>query len=143
MSTLYGAISASATALDVERTRIEVAVSNMANAESTRSADGQPYRRRDVMLASQPAQTFEDALGHAGAVGVRVAGIVQDQTPFRRRYEPSHPDADAEGFVMLPNVDGEQEMVDMLGAARAYQANIAAIGMIREMVAKSLDLGRG
>ena len=143
MSTLYGAISASATALDVERTRIEVAVSNMANAESTRSADGQPYRRRDVMLASQPAQTFEDALGHAGAVGVRVAGIVQDQTPFRRRYEPSHPDADGEGFVMLPNVDGEQEMVDMLGAARAYQANIAAIGMIREMVAKSLELGRG
>jgi len=143
MSTLYGAISASATALDVERTRIEVAVSNMANAESTRSTDGQPYRRRDVMLASQPAQTFEDALGHAGAVGVRVAGIVQDQTPFRRRYEPSHPDADAEGFVMLPNVDGEQEMVDMLGAARAYQANIAAIGMIREMVAKSLELGRG
>ena len=143
MSTLYGAISASETALDVERTRIEVAVSNMANAESTRSADGQPYRRRDVMLASQPAQTFEDALGHAGAIGVRVAGIVQDQTPFRRRYEPSHPDADAEGFVMLPNVDGEQEMVDMLGAARAYQANIAAIGMIREMVAKSLELGRG
>jgi len=143
MSTLYGAISASATALDVERTRIEVAVSNMANAESTRSTDGQPYRRRDVMLASQPAQTFEDALGHAGAVGVRVAGIVQDQTPFRRRYEPSHPDADAEGFVMLPNVDGEQEMVDMLGAARAYQANIAAIGMIREMMAKSLELGRG
>ena len=143
MSTLYGAISASATALDVERTRIEVAVSNMANAESTRSADGKPYRRRDVMLASESAQTFEDALGHAGAIGVRVAGIVQDQTPFRRRYEPSHPDADAEGFVMLPNVDGEQEMVDMLGAARAYQANIAAIGMIREMVAKSLELGRG
>ena len=143
MSTLYGAISASATALDVERTRIEVAVSNMANAESTRSADGQPYRRRDVMLASEPTQTFEDALGHAGAVGVRVAGIVQDQAPFRRRYEPSHPDADAEGFVMLPNVDGEQEMVDMMGAARAYQANIAAIGMIREMVAKSLELGRG
>jgi flagellar basal-body rod protein FlgC len=143
MSTLYGAISASATALDVERTRIEVAVSNMANAESTRSADGQPYRRRDVMLASESTQTFEDALGHAGAVGVRVAGIVQDQTPFRRRYEPSHPDADGEGFVMLPNVDAEQEMVDMLGAARAYQANIAAISMIREMVAKSLDLGRG
>ena len=143
MSTLYGAVSASATALDVERTRIEVAVSNMANAESTRSTDGQPYRRRDVLLASQPGKTFEAALGEAGAVGVRVAGIVQDQTPFRRRYEPSHPDADAEGFVMLPNVDAEQEMVDMLGAARAYQANIAAIGMIREMVAKSLELGRG
>jgi flagellar basal-body rod protein FlgC len=142
MSTLYGAITASATALDAERARIEVAVSNMANAESTRSTDGQPYRRRDVMLAAQPAQTFESALGDAGAIGVRVAGIVQDQMPFRRRYEPSHPDADADGFVSLPNVDAEQEMVDMIGAARAYQANIAAIGMIREMVAKSLELGR-
>jgi flagellar basal-body rod protein FlgC len=142
MSTLAGAIRASATALDAERTRIEVAVSNMANAESTRSIDGQPYRRRDVMLASQPAQTFEAALGQAGAVGVRVAGIVQDQTPFRRRYEPSHPDADGEGYVSLPNVDAEQEMVDMLGATRAYQANLAAIGMIKEMVAKSLELGK-
>jgi len=142
MSTLAGAIRASATALDAERTRIEVAVSNMANAESTRSTDGQPYRRRDVMLAAQPAQTFEAALGQAGAVGVRVAGIVQDQTAFRRRYEPSHPDADAEGYVSLPNVDAEQEMVDMLGATRAYQANLAAIGMIKEMVAKSLELGK-
>jgi flagellar basal-body rod protein FlgC len=143
MSTLAGAIRASATALDAERTRIEVAVSNMANAESTRSTGGQPYRRRDVMLASQPAQTFEAALGQAGAVGVSVAGIVQDQTPFRRRYEPSHPDADADGYVSLPNVDAEQEMVDMLGATRAYQANIAAIGMIKEMVSKSLELGKG
>ena len=142
MSTLAGAIRASATALDAERTRIEVAVSNMANAESTRSTDGQPYRRRDVMLAAQPAQTFEAALGQTGAVGVRVAGIVQDQTAFRRRYEPSHPDADAEGYVSLPNVDAEQEMVDMLGATRAYQANLAAIGMIKEMVAKSLELGK-
>jgi len=142
MSTLYGAISASASALNAERTRIEVAVSNMANAESTRSADGGPYRRRDVLLAADPAQNFDNALGEAGAVGVRVAGVAQDQSAFRRRYEPSHPDADADGFVSLPNVDASQEMVDMLGAARAYQANIAAISMIREMVSKALDLGR-
>jgi flagellar basal-body rod protein FlgC len=144
MSTLSGAIGASATALNAERTRIEVAVSNMANAESTRSADGGPYRRRDVMLAAD-APTFDSALGDAsgaGAVGVKVTGIVQDQTAFRRRYEPSHPDADADGFVSLPNVDASQEMVDMLGAARAYQANIAAISMIRDMVAKALELGR-
>lgn len=142
MSTLSGAISASATALNAERTRIEVAVSNMANAESTRSAEGGPYRRRDVMLASDPGQDFDAALGHAGVVGVRVAGVVEDQTPFRRRYEPSHPDADADGFVSLPNVDPSQEMVDMVGAARAYQANIAAITMIRDMVSKSLELGK-
>ena len=143
MSSLSAAVSAAASALNVERTRIEVAVSNIANAESTRGADGQPYRRRDVVLASQPMGKFDDVLGTAGgATGVKVAAVVQDQTPFRKRFEPSHPDADADGFVSLPNVDAPQEMVDMLGAARAYQANLAAIGLIREMVSKALELGR-
>lgn len=142
MSSLSAAISAAASALSVERTRIEVAVSNIANAESTRGADGQPYRRRDVVLASDPVTTFDAALGEARAMGVKVAAVVQDQGAFRRQYEPSHPDADADGFVSLPNVDAPQEMVDMLGAARAYQANLAAIGLIREMVAKALELGR-
>jgi flagellar basal-body rod protein FlgC len=142
MSTLHAAISASASALTAERTRIEVAVSNMANAESTRSANGEPYRRRDVILTSDPVNTFDGALGQASALGVKVADVVADQSEFRRRYEPSHPDADAAGFVSLPNVDQPQEMVDMLGAARAYQANLAAIGMIRDLIAKSLELGR-
>jgi flagellar basal-body rod protein FlgC len=139
---LHNAITASASALNAERTRIEVAVSNMANAESTQSADGGPYRRRDVLLAADPVQGFDAELGRANAIGVRVTGIAQDQTGFRRRYEPSHPDADADGFVQLPNVDASQEMVDMVGAARAYHANIAAIGMIRDVVAKSLELGK-
>jgi flagellar basal-body rod protein FlgC len=142
MSTLNAAISASASALNVERTRIEVAVSNIANADSTRSANGEPYRRRDVVLTSEPMNTFDGALGNAAATGVKVAAIVTDQSEFRRRYEPSHPDADAEGFVSLPNVDQPQEMVDMLSAARAYQANLAAIGMIRDLIAKALELGR-
>ena len=142
MSTLSAAVSASASALAVERARIEVAVSNIANAESTRGSDGQPYRRRDVMLSEAPVVSFDRVLGQASATGVKVTGIVQDQAPYRRRYEPSHPDADAEGFVSLPNVDTSTEMVDMLGAARAYQANLAAIGVIREMVAKALELGR-
>lgn len=141
MSTLNAAISASASALNAEKKRIEVAVSNLANQESTRTADGQPYRRRDVVLAADD-RAFDAALGRAGATGVRVASVVEDQAPFRRRYEPSHPDADADGFVALPNVDAPQEMVDMLGAARAYQANLAAISMIRDMVAKALELGR-
>ena len=142
MSTLNAAISASASALAAERTRIEVAVSNMANADSTRSGDGEPYRRRDVVLATDPVKSFDSSLGQATAVGVRVAGVVSDASEFRRRYEPSHPDADAEGFVSLPNVDQPQEMVDMLSAARAYQANLAAIGMIRDLIAKALELGR-
>ena len=142
MPSLYAAIAASATALTVERTRIEVAVSNIANAESTRGADGQPYRRRDVLLEPEEISSFDSVLGQASAIGVKVSAVVQDQSEFRKRYEPSHPDADEAGFVRLPNVDAPQEMVDMLGAARAYQANLAAIGMIRDLVAKALELGR-
>ncbi|HEV8317165.1 MAG TPA: flagellar basal body rod protein FlgC [Vicinamibacterales bacterium] len=141
MSTLNAAITASASALNAEKKRIEVAVSNLANQESTRTANGEPYRRRDVVLAADD-KAFDAALGRASATGVRVASVVEDQAPFRRRYEPSHPDADADGFVALPNVDAPQEMVDMLGAARAYQANLAAISLIRDMVAKALELGR-
>ena len=141
-SSLHAAISASASALNVERVRIEVAVSNMANAESTRGPDGQPYRRRDVVLASDDGTSFDDTLGQVAATGVKVSAVVQDQSPFKRRYEPSHPDADADGFVSLPNVDASQEMVDMLGAARAYQANLAAISMIRELMTKALELGK-
>jgi flagellar basal-body rod protein FlgC len=141
MPTLSSAINASASALTAERTRIEVAVSNLANAESTRSADGTPYRRRDVVLKADSG-AFNAALDRSGATGVTVAAVVEDASPFRRRYEPSHPDADADGFVSLPNVDTPQEMVDMMGAARAYQANLAAISIIKDVVAKALELGR-
>ncbi len=142
MSGLSAAIAASATALDAQRARIEVAVSNIANAESTRGPDGQPYRRRDVVLSSAPIDPFGAALGQADAVGVQVAEVTEDQDAFRRRYEPSHPDADAQGFVETPNVDVPEEMVDMLGAARAYQANLTAINVIRDTIQRALDLGR-
>jgi flagellar basal-body rod protein FlgC len=139
MSTLLGAINAAASALDAQRARMEVAVSNMANAESTRGPDGQPYRRREVVLETQTGDSFG---GQIAASGVRVAQVVEDQSPFRRRLEPSHPDADADGFVAVPNVDVPEEMVDMLGAARAYQANLTAIGLIRDTVQKALDLAK-
>lgn len=142
MSTLNAALSASASALNAERIRIEVAVSNLANAESTRGPDGQPYRRRDVVLTADTPDAFEAALGRAGVVGVQVAAVVEDQAPFKRRYDPSHPDANAEGFVALPNVDTPEEMVNMLSASRAYQANLTAIGLIRDLLQKSLDLGK-
>jgi flagellar basal-body rod protein FlgC len=142
MSTLSSALAASRSALTAERVRIEAAVSNLANAESTRGPDGQPYRRRDVVLESQTTESFDAMFGRAAAAGVRVAGVVEDQAPFQRRYQPSHPDADAEGFVALPNVDAAEEMVNMLGAARAYQANLSAITLIRDLVQRALDLGR-
>jgi len=141
MSTLLSAINASASALDVQRARMEVAVSNMANADSTRAADGRPYRRREVVLESVPGE-LSPQFGNLQATGVRVAAVVEDQAEFRRRFEPSHPDADAEGFVAVPNVDVPEEMVDMLGAARAYQANLTAITLIRDTIQRALELAR-
>ena len=142
-NTLSSAINASASALDVQRARMEVAVSNLANAESTRDINGQPgpYRRREVVVETVP---FEQQMGSAnvGASGVRVAAVLEDQAAFRRRYEPSHPDADADGFVATPNVDVPEEMVDMLGAARAYQANLQAIGLIRDTIQRALELAK-
>jgi flagellar basal-body rod protein FlgC len=140
MPTLGTAITAAASALNAQRTRVEVAVSNIANADSTRGPNGQPYRRRDVVLQSDQKSVFDTTLGEA--IGVKVAGIVEDQAPFQTRYEPSHPDADASGNIKLPNVDTQTEMVDMIGASRAYSANLAAISIVREMLQKALDLGR-
>jgi flagellar basal-body rod protein FlgC len=140
MSTLWSAINASASALDAQRARMEVAVSNLANAESTRSADGRPYRRREVVLESMPFDPT--AGGEVQATGVKVAAVLEDQSEFRKRYDPSHADADAEGFVSVPNVDVPEEMVDMLGAARAYQANLTAIGLIRDTLQRALELAK-
>ena len=141
MGNLLNAINASASALDVQRARMEVAVSNLANAESTRDVDGQPYRRREVVIESVPFdQQFDRS--QVQMAGVRVAEVVEDKSEFRRRYEPSHPDADADGFVAVPNVDVPEEMVDMIGAARAYQANLTAINLIRDTVQKALELAK-
>jgi flagellar basal-body rod protein FlgC len=142
MSSLLGAIDASASALNAQRARMEVAVSNLANAESTHGPDGQPYRRRDVVLSASPIDSFDSAMGRADAIGVKVSAVIEDTEPFRRRYEPAHPDADKDGYVQMPNVDVPEEMVDMLGAARAYQANLTAISVIRETIQKALELGR-
>jgi flagellar basal-body rod protein FlgC len=139
-ATLNAAIGAAASAMSVERTRVEVAVSNLANAESTRGPNGEPYRRREVVLETASEQGFNTALGQA--VGVKVSAIVEDQTPFQKRYDPSHRDADKDGFVSMPNVRSDEEMVDLLSASRAYQANLTAINVIRDMLQKSLELGK-
>lgn len=142
MSILSASITASASALATELVRIEAATSNLANADSTRAADGNPYRRRDVVVESKPVSEFDAALQGSGGMGVKVVDVVEDQQPFKRRYEPSHPHADESGYVALPNVSVAEEMVNLVGASRAYQANLAAVGIIRELVQSSLDLGR-
>jgi flagellar basal-body rod protein FlgC len=141
MPTLISALDASASGLDAQRVRMEVAISNLANAESTRSADGQPYRRREVVLESQPFATALDGRP-LEATGVQVAAVLEDASGYEHRYDPSHPDADEKGFVAVPNVNVPEEMVDMLGAARAYQANLTAIGLIRDTIQRALELAK-
>jgi flagellar basal-body rod protein FlgC len=137
MPTLSSAINASASGLDAQRARMEVAISNMANAESTH---GQPYRRREVVLESQPFESAFDPSGNAVA-GVRVGAVLESQS-FQLRHEPGHPDADADGNVRVPDVDVPEEMVDMVTAARAYQANLTAIGLIRDTIQRALELAK-
>jgi|SRR5579862_6415188 len=144
MPTLLSAIQSSATGLDAQRARLEVAASNLANADSTRGPNNEPYRRREVVLESTGPDSFGASLDRASdsTTGVKVADVTEDQSAFRRRYEPGHPDADADGFVAEPNVDVPEEMVNMVGAARAYQANLSAITLIRDTLSKALELGK-
>ena len=134
------ALRVSATALSAERTRVNLAASNLANAESTRTADGTPYRRLDPVMEAVP---FEDELsGAPGLTGVRVAEIAQDQGPGRRVFSPSHPDADPDGFVTLPNVNPIHEVVNLMSAQKAYDANATAIETLKTMAQRALDIAK-
>jgi flagellar basal-body rod protein FlgC len=126
-----------------------VTAENLANAQSTRSASGGPYRRKEVVLESTEggfAGALAAARGSSGAGGsaggVRVAAIVEDQTPSRLVYDPGHPDANAQGYVAMPNVNPVTEMVDLIGASRSYEANVTAMQTSKQMFTKTLDLLR-
>jgi flagellar basal-body rod protein FlgC len=141
---LFDALDASGSALSAERVRMDVTAENLANAQSTRTANGQgPYRRKEVVLQEAGAgvgarASFADSL--QAARGVKVAGIVEDPTPSRRVYDPGHPDADAQGYVSMPNVNTVTEMTDLIGASRAYEANVTAMQTTKAMFARTLDL---
>jgi flagellar basal-body rod protein FlgC len=141
---LFDAFDASGSALSAERLRMDVTAENLANAQSTRTANGQgPYRRKEVVLQEAGAgvgarASFADSL--QAARGVKVAGIVEDPTPSRRVYDPGHPDADAQGYVEMPNVNTVTEMTDLIGASRAYEANVTAMQTTKAMFARTLDL---
>ena len=141
---LLNAISVSSSGLMAERQRIETLVGNLANARTTRSPEGGPYRRRDVVFESVPlGASFAEELSSSIAVqGVRVAGVLVDDSPGQAVHDPSHPDADARGFVMLPNVDPVEELVNLTAAARAFEANLTAVDISRRLVERSIDLGR-
>ena len=144
---LFSLFQISGSALNAERLRAEVATSNLANAETTSTPEGGPYRRRMVTFSSQPASQFHlllaNSLGGEAARpsgGVRVTGVAEDPTPPVRRYEPGNPDADSDGYVAYPNVNPVQEMVDLMGAERAYELNASAIGAAKQMIQQSLGI---
>ena len=137
----FSAMDISASGLAAERTRVNVAASNLANAETTRGPDGQPYRRRDPVLEAVP---FEAALAEPGAapMGVRVAQIAQDPGPGRRVYSPGHPDADPQGFVTLPDVNPTHEVVNLMSASRGFEANATAVETLKTMAQRALEIAR-
>ena len=149
---LFDAIDISGSGLSAERLRMDVTAENLANAQTTRTAAGGPYRRKEVVLQESGGPgSFGSAL--AGAMGsspigsasrapggVEVSAIVDDPTPNRMVYDPGHPDANAQGYVQMPNVNPVTEMVDLITASRSYEANVTAMQTAKQMFSKTLDL---
>jgi flagellar basal-body rod protein FlgC len=145
---MFGGLEISASGLTAERLRMDVVAENLANAQTTRGADGQPYRRKEVVLQEAPGSfgaTLSSVMGggaRSSGGGVQVAGVVEDSTPLKHVYDPGHPDADAQGYVTMPNVDSVTEMVDLISASRAYEANVTAMQAAKQMFSRTLELLR-
>jgi flagellar basal-body rod protein FlgC len=150
---LFNLLSVSASGMAAQRRRAEVLVENLANSETTRTPEGGPYRRKDVIFESAAAEgpfsaVFASQLrgtpGNGQTMeGVRIAEVVQDQREPEKRYQPGHPDADKEGYVSYPHLNPAEEMVDLMSASRGYQSNVAAMAAAKEMIQKTLDIMRG
>lgn len=155
---LFGMMETSGSAMQAERTRAEVVAANMANAETTRTPSGGPYRRQHVIFAANQAGTgFADSLASAGggaaflpvgssistpqiSSGVHIAGVVEDPAPPLKRYDPGHPDAGADGYVAYPDINPLTEMVDLMGATRAYGLNGSAVQAEKGMISSALEI---
>jgi len=139
---LLSTLSVSASGMEAQRARAELLAENLANAETTRTAEGGPYRRKDAVFAAADvrspfASEFDAALNR---VGVTVSEVMVDQREPEKRYLPGHPDADKEGYVAFPRMNPAEDMVDLMNASRGFQANVAVIGALKEMINRSLDL---
>ncbi|WP_060787828.1 flagellar basal body rod protein FlgC [Geobacillus zalihae] len=148
---LFQSLNISASALTAQRLRMDVIASNIANVDTTRArlvnGEWEPYRRKMVIIEPQSGSFsgyLQVALGRADAVdgGVRVREIVDDPAPFKLVYDPNHPDAGADGYVRLPNVDPLKEMVDLIGATRSYEANVTVLNASKGMLMKALEIGK-
>lgn len=143
---LFSMLSVSASGMAAQRTRAEMLVENLANAETTRTPEGGPYRRKDVVFETRavesPFASVFESLTSPGATGVGVREIEVDNGDPERRYLPGHPDADADGYVAFPRINPAEDMVDLMGASRGYQANVAAMTAVKDMIQRSIDLLR-
>lgn len=149
---LFSSLSVSASGMAAQRSRTDVLVENLANAETTRTPEGGPYRRKDVVFETTEAgSAFSSVLAHEISVfdrrdpfqtGVSVSETVLDDREPERRYIPGHPDADAQGYVSFPRVNPAEEMVDLMSASRGYQANVSAMTAVKDMLHRSIDLLR-
>jgi flagellar basal-body rod protein FlgC len=141
---LLSALSVSASGMAAQRTRAELLVENLANSETTRTPEGGPYRRKDAVFTSAPQRSafgavFQTELGE-GINGVEVSDVIEDAGEPDKRYLPGHPDADKDGYVAFPRVNPAEDMVDLLGAQRGYEGNIAAMTAIKDMLMRSIAL---
>jgi flagellar basal-body rod protein FlgC len=141
---LFSALSVSASGMSAQRQRTELLVENLANADTTRTPEGGPYRRKDAVFTSDPqaaqfSSLFEGET-NPDIEGVRVAQVITDERDPEMRYLPGHPDANKDGYVAYPRMNPAEDMVDLLGASRGYQANVAAITAVKDMINRSLDL---
>jgi len=140
---MFSVLDVSSSGLSAERTRMDVIAGNIANAQTTRTPEGGPYRRKLVVFSSVLDEEMSIAeSGGKDLGGVKVVNIVPSTEEFQRVHAPGHPDADKDGYVMMPNVNTVYEMVDMMSASRAYQANLAVVDTFREMLSRTLAIGR-
>lgn len=135
----FGMMNLTASGLSAQRLRMETVASNLANANTTRTPEGKPYQRREVVFEAVPARGFGHSLD-AALREVRVAGVTEDPSPPTVRYEPGHPDADPQGYVSYPNVDPVAEMVNLLSAARSYEANITVMEATKALMLRALEI---
>jgi flagellar basal-body rod protein FlgC len=140
---LFAALQVSASGMQAERTRAETLVENMANAETTRTPQGGPYRRKDVVFSSELQESpFSAVFQNELATGVSVADITEDNSAPEMRFLPNHPDANSEGYVAFPKMNPAEDMADLLNTTRSYQANIAAMTAVKDMITNSIALLR-
>ncbi len=140
---LFGSLQVSSSGMSAQRMRAELLVENMANSETTRTPEGGPYRRKDVVFSTeQQVSPFSAVFQNEIGTGVGVADVIQDTREPERRYMPGHPDADANGYVAFPRMNPAEDMVDLMSASRSYQANVAAIASVKDMISRSIDILR-